>query len=119
VPRRLSPRRDLGPDLTNVGRSKTRAAILDSILRPSDEISPEYQGWYVRTADGQIHTGRQIDVGNRGTAELYVQSGEFITLEGIEEYGPMPRSLMPDGLETNLTVDDMRDLVAFLVIGDR
>jgi putative membrane-bound dehydrogenase-like protein len=109
---------DLGPDLTNVGRSKTRAQILDAILRPSAEISPEYQGWYVKTGDGQIHTGRQIDVGNRGTAELYVQSGEFITLEGIEEYGPMPRSLMPEGLETNLTVDDVRDLLAFLVGGE-
>jgi putative membrane-bound dehydrogenase-like protein len=110
---------DLGPDLTNVGRSKTRSQILDAILRPSAEISPEYQGWYVRTADGQIYTGRQIDVGDRGTAELYVESGEFITIEGIAEYGPMPRSLMPDRLETNLTVDDVRDLMAFLVIGDR
>ncbi|HUF07473.1 MAG TPA: dehydrogenase, partial [Candidatus Binatia bacterium] len=105
---------DLGPDLTNVGRSKTRAGILDSILRPSAEISPEYQGWYVRTADGRIHTGRQIDVGSGGKAELYVQPGAFITLEGVEEYGPMPRSLMPDGLETNLTVEDVRDLLAFL-----
>jgi hypothetical protein len=42
-----------------------------------------------------------------------VQSGEFITIEGIEEYGPMPPSLMPDRLESNLSLDDMRDLLAF------
>jgi hypothetical protein len=110
---------DLGPDLTNVGRSKTRAQIVDAILRPSAEISPEYQGWFIRTKTGELHTGRQIDVGDRGRAELYVLSGQFITVEGIAEYGPMPRSLMPDGLESTLTIEDMRDLVAYLEAGAR
>jgi hypothetical protein len=105
---------DLGPDLTNIGRSKSRRQILDAILRPSAEISPEYQGWFIKTKDGQIHTGRQIDVGDRGRAELYMRSGEFATFQQVEEYGPMPDSLMPPGLETNLTVDDIRDLLAFL-----
>jgi len=108
---------DLGSDLTNIGRSKSRRQILDAILRPSAEISPEYQGWFVKTRDGQVHTGRQIDVGNDGKADLYVLSGEFITVTGVTEYGPMPNSLMPDGLETNLTIDDLRNLLAFLEAG--
>jgi putative membrane-bound dehydrogenase-like protein len=110
---------DLDPDLTNVGRSKTRAQIVEAILRPSAEISPEYQGWFIRTKTGELHTGRQIDVGDRGRAELYVLSGQFITVEGIAEYGPMPQSLMPDGLESTLTIEDMRDLVAYLEAGAR
>lgn len=110
---------DLGPDLTNVGRSKTRAQIVDAILRPSAEISPEYQGWFIRTKTGELHTGRQINVGDKGRAELYVLSGEFITVDGIAEYGPMPQSLMPDGLESTLTIDDMRDLIAYLEAGVR
>ncbi|HXW03924.1 MAG TPA: PVC-type heme-binding CxxCH protein [Vicinamibacterales bacterium] len=105
---------DLGPDLTNVGRSKTRPQILDAILRPSAEISPDYQGWFVRTADGRLHTGRQIDVGEGGKAELYVVGGKFITLENIVEYGPLPTSLMPSGLDEGLTDQDLRDLVALL-----
>jgi hypothetical protein len=105
---------DLGPDLTNIGRSKSRRQILDAILRPSAEISPEYQGWFIKTREGQIHTGRQIDVGDRGRAELYMRSGEFAIFHHVEEYGPMPESLMPPGLERNLTVDDIRDLLAFL-----
>jgi putative membrane-bound dehydrogenase-like protein len=105
---------DLGPDLTNVGRSKSRAQLLDAILRPSAEISPEYQGWFVRTADGQLHSGRQIDVGDGGEAELYVLPGRFVKLQKIADYGPMPQSLMPEGLDRALTVQDMRDLLAFL-----
>lgn len=108
---------DLGPDLTNVGRSKTRAQILASILTPSAEISPEYQGWFVRTRDGQIYTGRQIDVGEGGRADLYVGDG-FVQLREVVEYGPTPLSLMPDGLEHGLTVTDVRDLLAFLTHGE-
>lgn len=105
---------DLGPDLTHAGRSKSRRQILDAILDPSAEISPEYQGWFVTMEDGRVYTGRQIDVGERGKADLYVLDGRFITLEGIVDYGPMPQSLMPAGLETNLSVEDVRDLLAFL-----
>jgi putative heme-binding domain-containing protein len=105
---------DLGPDLTNVGASKTRAQLLAAILQPSAEIAPEYQGWYIKTADGEMHTGRQIDVAGGGKAALYVLPNRFVTFERIVEYGAMTTSLMPEGLETNLTVDDMRDLGAFL-----
>jgi putative membrane-bound dehydrogenase-like protein len=105
---------DLGPDLTHAGRSKTRAQLLDAILRPSAEVSPEYQGWFIRTADGAIHTGRQIDVADRKTAELYVASRGFVTFRNVEEYGVLERSLMPEGIDARLTAEDMRDLLAFL-----
>lgn len=72
----------------------------------------------MRTTDGTVHTGRQIDVGSGGRAELYVLSGEFITIENVAEYGPLPRSLMPDGLDQGLTENDMRNLLAFLEHGD-
>lgn len=105
---------DLGPDLSNVGRSKSRQQLIHSILRPSDEISPEWQGWFIETSDGQRHFGRQIDVKGPGKAELYTLAGEFVYFDDMQSYGTAAQSLMPDGLETNLTVSDLRDLVAFL-----
>ena len=110
----------LGPDLTNVSQSKTRQQILRSILDPSAEVSPDYQGWFLRTASGIVHTGRQIDVGENGKADLYVLGRGFITIGDMRDYGPMDRSLMPDGLATNLSVDDIRHLLAYLeAAGDR
>jgi putative heme-binding domain-containing protein len=105
---------DLGPDLTNVGRSKTRAQLVHAILAPSREISPEYQGWYVKLKDGREHQGRQIDVGD-GEIELFTQGAGFVRFDkkDIADYGMLRQSLMPPGLEAGLSVEDLRDLIAF------
>jgi putative heme-binding domain-containing protein len=111
---------DLGTELTNSGKSKTRTQLVHSILRPSGEVSPEYQGWYVRLKNGEVYQGRQIDVGDRGI-ELYTQGRGFVTFDkkDIEDYGMSEKSLMPEGLENQLTVSDLRDLIAFLEEGIR
>ncbi|GAB2797038.1 c-type cytochrome [Rhabdobacter roseus] len=105
----------LGPDLTHVGQSKSRSQLIRAILRPSEEISPEWQGWYVRLHSGETHQGRQIDVGDRDI-ELYTQGAGFRTFlkKDIQDYGLITTSLMPDGLEQQLSVSDLRDLLAFL-----
>ncbi len=105
----------LGPDLSNVGLSKTRRQLLDAVLQPSAEVSPEWQGWFIRTTAGETHVGRQIDVGDKAV-DLYTLGAGFITVAkaDIETYGMADTSLMPAGLETQLTVSDMRDLFAFL-----
>lgn len=106
---------DLGPDLSNSGQSKTRNQLVHSILRPSDEISPQWQGWYIKLKDGTTHRGRQINVGN-DDIEIYTQAGEVVSFEKseIEDYGIAESSLMPAGLESKLTVSDIQDLVTFL-----
>ncbi|CAN5895510.1 c-type cytochrome [soil metagenome] len=106
---------DLGPDLTNVGRSKTRNQLVRSVLRPSEDISPEYQGWYIRLKNGEMHQGRQIDVGGK-EIELYTPSAGFVSFakQDIQDYGMIQSSLMPAGLEARLTLSDMQDLIAFL-----
>ncbi|HEX8532312.1 MAG TPA: c-type cytochrome, partial [Cytophagales bacterium] len=106
---------DLGPDLTNVGQSKSRGQLVQAILAPSAEISPEYQGWYIRRKDGQVHQGRQIDVGE-GAIDLLTPGAGFITVarDEVADYGMVEESLMPGGLEAGLTVEDLRGLIAFL-----
>jgi putative heme-binding domain-containing protein len=106
---------DLGPDLSNAGKSKTRSQLVHSILRPSEEISPEYQGWFIKLKNGEVHQGRQIDIGG-STIELYTPAAGFVTFQkkDIEDYGKIDKSLMPDGLEKQLTLNDLRDLISFL-----
>jgi putative membrane-bound dehydrogenase-like protein len=109
---------DLGPALTGVGQSKSRAQIVRAILRPSEEVAPDWQRWEIRTTDGTIHVGRQIDIGDKAT-ELYVLPGRFIRVpqESIVSYGPVETSIMPEGLEATMTATELRDLVAFLSEG--
>ena len=106
---------DLGPDLSNVGQSKSHAQLVRSILRPSAEITPEWQGWYVQLNNGNYYQGRQIDVGEK-SIELYTQATGFQNFpkKDIKDYGMIKNSLMPDGLENQLTVSDLRDLMTFL-----
>jgi putative heme-binding domain-containing protein len=106
---------DLGPDLSNVGKSKDRNQLIISLLDPSAEMSPEWQGWYIKLKDGTVEQGRQIDVGN-DQIKLYTQSRGFIEVDkkDIEDYGMVQESLMPNGLEQRLTDQDLRDLLTFL-----
>ncbi len=104
---------DFGPDLTNVGTSKSPLQLLNAILFPSAEISPEWQGWYVDSQDGKRHLGRQIDVGLRNV-ELMTLDGTFNTFNEPVSYGVLSTSLMPEGLENQITQQDVLNIVAFL-----
>lgn len=109
---------DLGPDLTGVALSKSRDQLVASIIDPSGEITPEYQGWYVRLQGGESFQGRQIDIGEK-SIELYLASEGFKAFpkEQIADYGMVETSLMPGGLQDNLTISDLRDLLSFLESG--
>ncbi|MBD3629514.1 MAG: c-type cytochrome [Cyclobacterium sp.] len=106
---------DLGPDLSNVGKSKDRKGLIGSILMPSDEMSPEWQGWYIAMKDGTRYDGRQIDVGY-DDIKLYTQTAGFVQVKkaDVSEYGMSETSLMPAGLEQRLSNQDLKDLLAFL-----
>ncbi|WP_235941195.1 PVC-type heme-binding CxxCH protein [Cyclobacterium roseum] len=106
---------DLGPDLSNVGKSKDRKGLISSILLPSEEMSPEWQGWFIEMKDGTRYDGRQIDVGY-DDIKLYTQAKGFIQVKkaDIAAYGMAERSLMPAGLEQRLSNQDLKDLLAFL-----
>lgn len=105
---------EFGPDLSHIGSSKTQEQLITAILRPSAEISPEWQGWFVTTQEGETVYGRQIDVGFKDV-EIMLPSGEFETYKNPLKYGMAPSSLMPEGLEANLTEDEFNDLIAYLV----
>lgn len=107
---------DFGPDLTNAGQSNSRDRLVHSILRPSDDVSPQWLGWEIRTKDGNRYYGRQIDVGGNNIGIITEREG-FIRfdMEDIEDYQMVERSLMPEGLENRLTENDFRDLIAYLM----
>ncbi len=106
---------DLGPDLSNVGKSKDRKGLISSILVPSEEMSPEWQGWFLEMNDGTRYEGRQIDVGEK-QIKLYTQAEGFIQVQKaqVANYGMSDSSLMPSGLEQRLTNQELTDLLAFL-----
>ncbi len=102
-----------GPDLSNIGSSKSSRQLAMAILEPSAEMAPEWQGWFVTDKNGTTHLGRQIDVGY-SNVELMATSGEFVTYKEPQDYGPVSSSLMPEGLENTMTASEFNDLIAYL-----
>jgi putative heme-binding domain-containing protein len=105
----------IGPDLTQIGSKLTTPQILENILEPSKQIDPKFQNWVVQTVDGKIETGILVeDV--EGVLRLRNAKNEQITLkkEDIESAAPSHISMMPEQLASELTAQQLADLIAYL-----
>lgn len=105
----------IGPDLSYIGRAMSREKLLDSILNPSKEVSPQFTTWTFVTVAGEVHTGMIVHE-NKGETTIGTAEGKLVTLPTIdlETRTPLTTSVMPEKLEERLTVQEFRDLLAFL-----
>jgi putative membrane-bound dehydrogenase-like protein len=105
---------DIGPDLSTIGRTDRRS-ILESILQPSAQVAPHYQAWVIETHDGRVLTGMLIHTNLDEYTYLDAKGGKFkLNTRDIAEVRPAARSIMPDGLSDQLTIQEVRDLLAYL-----
>ncbi len=106
----------IGPDLSGVN-NKTQEELLAHILDPNFEIQSNYTNYIIVTKDGQILDGL-----------LAGESAESVTLRGeyndvsvrrseIEEMRASAVSLMPEGLEKDMSRQDLADVIAYLRAG--
>ncbi len=110
---------EIGPELTRIGGSRTREALLEAILFPSARLEQSYQPTKVLTHDGQIYNGlikRQL---SPSTFQMQLTVDKTITLssEDIERQEPSNVSIMPAGMLELLNVDELADLLALLESG--
>jgi putative heme-binding domain-containing protein len=106
--------RRIGPDLSGVS-SKTRAQLLEDILNPSKAIQAAYTNYVVITRDGRIHDGL-VAGETPGTLTLRRSDSEdeILLRSNVAEIRASGVSLMPDGLEQNMSKNDLADLIAYL-----
>jgi putative heme-binding domain-containing protein len=106
----------IGPDLSTTAQVLDRRRLIESILAPSKEIAPRFVAWTIQTTDGRLLTGLLIGEGLEGDQTYADSQGKTFTLkpDEIELREPHGQSLMPAGLERNLTLQEFRDLLAFL-----
>ncbi len=108
----------LGPDLTSITKRFSRREILRSILMPSDVVSDQFAGKKVLTTDGRQLTGLLTKSGDNYV--LLQTDGKKVMLAAaeIEEILPLTTSVMPDGLLDRLSLEQIRDLMAWLYSED-
>lgn len=104
----------IGPNLAAM-ISRGAEAVLVNVLDPNREVNPAYVTYLVQTIDGRSHSG-MIGSQSATTVTLLRADGhaETILREDIEVMRSSGVSLMPEGLEREISVAQMADLLAYL-----
>ncbi len=107
----------LGPPVATFAAAG-RPTLLGHILDPNREVAPRYQAFAFTLEGGPPATGiivtedgRQITVREPGGAERTFPRDHVLSMTGLG------LSLMPEGLEAAIPVEDMADLLAYLEAG--
>ncbi len=104
----------VGPDLTRVGQIREERDLLEAVVYPSASFVRSYEPIVVVTAS-DTYNGVAIE---ENDDYLLLATGadteERINKDAIVELRPGTVSVMPSGLEQELSRQDLWDLVAFL-----
>ncbi|WP_149494838.1 PVC-type heme-binding CxxCH protein [Roseiconus lacunae] len=103
-----------GPDLTDAS-NRSKAALLYDILDPNSKVEPRFTASTVLTVDGDVFSGL-IDQEGDEAIVLKMAEGKSKTIgrSEIEQIKVSEVSLMPEGIEKDITPQQMADLLAFL-----
>jgi putative heme-binding domain-containing protein len=117
----------VGPELTSVGGSRTREAIIDSVRNPSrrlawglteatKEFPQEYETVTVVTADGTEIKGVALNEDNF-TVQMMDSSEQIFMLEKdkLRSFKKSRESMMPVYSPNLLSDNDLEDIVAYLI----
>ncbi|MFO0950984.1 MAG: c-type cytochrome [Isosphaeraceae bacterium] len=105
----------VGPDLTRIGNIRTERDLLESILYPSLSFVRSYEPLTVATRDGKVYNGLlRSDASDEVVLAVNATEEAKIPRDQIEEMRPGTVSVMPAGLDQQLTPQDLADLLAFL-----
>lgn len=109
---------NIGPDLNRIGQVRRERDLLESILFPSLSFVRSYEPVTIATDDGRIFNGAVRDETNETiTLQLDAQKSVEIAKSTIEERQAGTVSIMPAGLEKQLTPQELADLVKYLKEG--
>lgn len=105
----------IGPDLTKIGGIRQPRDLVESILLPSASFARDFHPWTAVTTEGQAISG----LISRQSADAIVfrltdLSEVRVRRAEIETLAESQTSIMPQGLETKLSEQEFRDLLAYL-----
>lgn len=107
---------EIGPDLTHIGSSRTRPALLEAILFPNARLEQSFQPTKVLTHDGQVYNGlitRYISP-TQFMMQLTADKSIVLNTDDVARQEASQVSIMPGGLAELLTLDELSDLMAIL-----
>ncbi len=104
----------VGPDISDT-RTKTAEMLLQDIVNPNAAIDANYINYIVTTKSGKEITGIIVaETASSITLRRAENQTDTVLRQDIEEIRSTGVSLMPDGLEKTITLEQMADLISFL-----
>jgi putative membrane-bound dehydrogenase-like protein len=108
--------KNVGPDLSEIGKKLAREAIYESILYPSASIAHNYETWVVETKKGTTTSGLLV---SKTAEEITIKDAESIVrtfkIGEVESATKSPVSLMPADLHQLMTTAELVDVVEYLL----
>ncbi|HEV3386338.1 MAG TPA: hypothetical protein VG097_16065, partial [Gemmata sp.] len=105
----------IGPDLTRIGSIRTERDLLESIVFPSASFVRSYEPMRVLTTDDRTFNGNiKKDAPDEIIIVVAADKEERIARADIASITPSSVSLMPSGLDQQLSKQELADLIAFL-----
>jgi putative heme-binding domain-containing protein len=105
----------VGPDLTSIGQARTETDLLESIVYPSASFVRSYEPYVVSTKSDETYSGvlkkdapEEIILATGPNAEVRLARSDIVDIR------PGTVSVMPAGLEQQLSRQELADLLAFL-----
>ena len=104
-----------GPDLSTIGAKLAKKGLYESILDPSASISPTYAPYLFELANGESVVGMLV---SETDDRLFVRTEGGVVTEyeraEVESVVPQSVSIMPSDLSSQMTVEELIDLVEYL-----
>ncbi len=105
----------VGPDLTSIGKIRTERDLFEAIVYPSASFVRSYEPMVVTTKDGEDYSGvvkkdapDEVVLATGAVTEQRIPRGQ------IADMHPGSVSIMPQGLEEQMSRQELSDLVVFL-----
>lgn len=109
----------IGQELgANLAAMKNRGveAILTNVLDPNAEVNPQYVNYSCNLDDGRTITGMiQFETATSVTFVRGEGLKDTVSRSNIESLKSTGLSLMPEGLEKDISIEAMADLIAYLM----
>jgi putative heme-binding domain-containing protein len=106
---------EVGPDLTGIGLQFDRRALAEAVLFPSKTVREGYQQILIQMADDSEFSG-VVKAETAETLTIRDSGGREWNLprSSIKSRRTSALSLMPEGLQAALTLEEFSDLIAYL-----
>lgn len=107
----------VGPDISDV-RNRSKEALLYDLLDPNSKVEPRFADYVIISNQGKTYNGLMVSESSEavvlrqaGGKEVVIPRNEIARLQASG------KSLMPEGIEKEVSIQQMADLLEFLKSG--